>query len=249
MPKNPDNGLDINLSTEKEMGKLMLSHFVYPSVVVNKNLTIIQFFGITSPYLQPVTGKASFNILKMVREDLIIDLGSLLQEARRTKKKTSKEGLLIYNKKVQHEIAIEVVPKIIDDNLVFLVVFKETGIVHPVMELKNSKARTDHKEKRIRQLEEELMLSREVIKTTNEEYETTYEELQANHEEILSSNEELRSVNEELETSKEELQASNEELTTTNDELHKRNHELGQSQKELKKVNEQLEQFCLCIQS
>jgi two-component system CheB/CheR fusion protein len=234
---------ETNLSVEKEMTKLMLSYFVYPSVVVNKNLSIIQFFGITSPYLQPVTGKASFNILKMVRQDLIIDLGSLLQEARKTEKKTIREGIVIHNKKIQHELTIEVVPKKIDEELYLLIAFKETGVTNSFTDLKSSKDRTNHKEKRIQRLEEELMLSREVIRTTNEEYETTYEELQANHEEILSSNEELQSVNEELETSKEELQASNEELTTTNDELLQRNIELSESQKELKKVNEQLEQF------
>lgn len=243
-PKNASQPItEIYGNVDKEMGKFMLSNFVFPSVVVNKSLSIVQFFGVTSPYLEPVTGKASLNILKMVRKDLVVDLGSLLLEARKTERKTSMEGILISNKKNQHEITIEVVPQKIGDNMHFVVVFKETGVIQPHSELKNKTGKAGRQEKRIRKLEEELTLSREVIRTTNEEYETTYEELQANHEEILSSNEELQSVNEELETSKEELQASNEELTSTNDELHKRNIEISESQKELKKVNAQLEQF------
>jgi len=228
---------------EKEIGKFMLSNFVYPTVVVNKNQSIVQFFGVTSPYLEPVAGKASLSILKMIRKDLVVVLGSMLQESIKTRKKTSKTGIIITNKKNQVELAIEIVPQKIDDNYLFLVVFKETGVINLIADQKKSNIRGNQKEKKIQQLEEELLLSREVIRTTNEEYETTYEELQANHEEILSSNEELQSVNEELETSKEELQASNEELSVTNDELHTRNMELNESQKELKRLNAQLEQF------
>ncbi len=68
---------------EKNIGKLMLSHYVYPSVVVDKHMKIIQFFGTTSPYLAPITGKASLNVLKMIREDLVMDLGNLLQQAKK----------------------------------------------------------------------------------------------------------------------------------------------------------------------
>lgn len=229
---------------EKIMSKLVLSRFVYPSVVVNKNLMITQFFGGTSQYLQPVAGKASFNILKMIREELVIDLGSLLQLARKTEKNTSKEGIRIYNGKVPKEITIEVVPKKTPGDILFLVVFKENTVVElPPANEATSDGNIDQKDRTIIKLEEELIQSRGLIRSTNEEYETTYEELQANNEEILSSNEELQSVNEELETSKEELQSAVEELTTTNEELRKRNAELDASQKELKEVNEQLEQF------
>lgn len=230
---------------DKVVAKLMLSRFVYPSVVVNKNFIITQFFGITSQYLEPVTGKASFNILKMIREDLVIDLGSLLQQARKTEKIVFKEGIRIHTNKILKEISIEVVPKKSSGDLLFLVVFKENGVVLQPAENGGAKSNggSDKKDRTILKLEEELVQSRGLIRSTNEEYETTYEELQANNEEILSSNEELQSVNEELETSKEELQSAVEELTTTIEELRKRNNELDVSQKELKQVNEQLEQF------
>ncbi|HEX6891213.1 MAG TPA: CheR family methyltransferase, partial [Chryseolinea sp.] len=229
---------------EKAMSKLLLSRFVYPSVVVNKGLIITQFFGQTSQYLEPVAGKASFNILKMVREELVIDLGTLLQHARKTGKSTCKEGIRIENDKVTKEITIEVVPKHVSGDLFFLVVFKD----HAVIKLPNSNGAksvgdNNQKDRTILKLEEELVRSRGLIRSTNEEYETTYEELQANNEEILSSNEELQSVNEELETSKEELQSAVEELTSTNEELRKRNKDLDASQKELLELNAQLEQY------
>ena len=223
---------------EKDMGKILLSRFVPPSVVLNQNLNIIQFFGITAPYLGPVVGKASLSVLKMIREDLLIDLRTLIQQAKKTEKIAIKECIQIFNKKIKQEVTIEVVPKKADNELFLLVVFKETQISLPQKKEKSKKSgRTNNqKDLTIVRLEEELIQSREVIRTTNEEYETTYEELQANNEEILSSNEELQSVNEELETSKEELQSANEELTTINEELQKRNVELKESQNYAKAI-------------
>lgn len=225
--------VDVDGDVEKDIGKLILSRYVPPCVLVNKDLMIVQFFGIISPYLEPVTGKASLNVLKIIREDLVIYLGSLLQQARKTEKVATKEGIRIHINKTVKEVTIEVVPrKNISGDILFLVVFKENAIIQPLSKDKRDKlkTRTDSNERTIANLEEQLSESRVLIRNSNEEYETTYEELQAYNEEILSSNEELQSVNEELETSKEELQSAVEELSTTNDELLKRNIELKQSQ-------------------
>ena len=218
---------------EKEIGKLILSRYVPPCILVNKNLTIVQFFGIIAPYLEPVTGKASLNVLKIIREDLVIHLGSLLQKARKTQTVATKEGIRIHINNIPKDITIEIAPrKLPAGDILFLVVFKEhLSPVQPVKENgKKSSSGTSSRERTIVKLEEQLDESRALIRTSNEEYETTYEELQAYNEEILSSNEELQSVNEELETSKEELQSAIEELTTTNEELRKRNIAYKQSQ-------------------
>jgi two-component system CheB/CheR fusion protein len=214
---------------DKEIGKLILTNYVMPCVVLNDHLNIIQFFGITSQYLSPVVGKASFNILKMVREDLLIDLRSLILQARKTGKTVAKERISFYNKKERNELTLEVSPKKIENELFFLVVFKENTRA-PDNKTKKRQKTSRQNEQIIINLEEELSNSRELIRTTNEEYETTYEELQANNEQVLSSNEELQSINEEMETSKEELQSANEELITINEELQKRNIELKESQ-------------------
>ncbi|MBU0683942.1 MAG: ATP-binding protein [Candidatus Omnitrophota bacterium] len=79
----------------------------------------------------------------------------------------------------------------------------------------------------IKDLEKELVETKEYLQTVIEEQGNVNEELKNANEEILSSNEELQSTNEELETAKEELQSSNEELTTTNEELHNRNAEVS----------------------
>lgn len=223
---------------EKELSKVILERYVMPCVVLSEQLNIIQFFGLTTRYLSPVTGKASFNILKMIREDLLIDLRTQIQQVKKTGKISVKEGIVIYDKNVPHELSLEVAPKTIDNDLFFVVVFKENPNKARLDTNVQKKRKTSqgHKEQIIISLQDELSRSRELIRTTNEEYETTYEEFQANNEQILSSNEELQSVNEELETSKEELQSANEELTTINDELQKRNLELRESQNYAKAI-------------
>jgi two-component system CheB/CheR fusion protein len=219
-----------NTDGDKGMNKVMLSQYVFPGVVLNQNMVITQFYGDTSAYITSSPGKASLNILKMIRQDLLIDVRSLLQTARQTERVTIAENILVYNNKKPEQVTIEVVPKKIGGNQFFLMVFKENETLPSSPETEESKKGTVSMERIIGKLEDELTQSRDIIRTTNEEYESTYEELQANNEEILSSNEELQSVNEELETSKEELQSANEELTMTNDELQKRNLELKESQ-------------------
>lgn len=220
------------LDVDKELAKIILERYVMPCVVLNEQLNIVQFFGITTQYISPVTGKASFNILKMIREDLLVDLRTLIQQAKRTGKVCVKEGITIFDKTIPQELSLEVGPRRIGNEQFFVVAFKENPNKSKRENVRHKKVKTSgsQKDQIIIDLEDELIRARELIRTTNEEYETTYEELQANNEQILSSNEELQSVNEELETSKEELQSANEELTTINEELQKRNLELKESQ-------------------
>ena len=223
----------VDVDVEKDIAKLILSRYVPPCILVNKNLTIVQFFGPISTYLEPVIGKASLNVLKIIREDLVVYLGSLIQQARKTEKICTKEGVAVSLNNISKEVTIEVVPrKNASGDILFLVVFKENNVIQPLPKENGTKpkVRSESNERTIVKLEEQLTESRGLIRASNEQYETTYEELQAYNEEILSSNEELQSVNEELETSKEELQSAIEELSTTNEELRKRNMELKRSQ-------------------
>ena len=88
----------------------------------------------------------------------------------------------------------------------------------------------------VRELEEELLTTKEYLQSIIEERETSNEELRSALEEIQSSNEELQSTNEELETAKEELQSTNEELTTVNEELQQRNNELTRANNDLMNI-------------
>lgn len=215
--------------SETDIERFLLSRYVQPSLLVNEALTILQFFGHTTPFLEPASGKATLQLMKMIRHELVLDLKSLIRLARRTGKTAGKDGVVMaYDTVRRQKIKIEVIPRNSESGLLYLIVFT---IRHSKELTGNTgRRRGDEKHKAILQLEEDLIESKEAMRITHEEYESTYEELQAYNEEVLSTNEELQSVNEELETSKEELQSSNEELSTINDELSRRNVELKETQ-------------------
>ena len=78
----------------------------------------------------------------------------------------------------------------------------------------------------VRQLQDELKITREELQSTIVQLEGSNDQLKASNEEVTASNEELQSANEELETSKEELQSLNEELNTINVRLEDKVEEL-----------------------
>lgn len=220
------------VSIEGEADELLLRDFTPASMVVNSDMDIVRFRGATSPYLEPSTGNASLNLLKMVRQEFTLELRTLLHKAKKEGQSAKKSGIPSGKGRASRLTTIEVVPlKVASQMLHFLVLFSETEVATGAGEEVHSKGteRSDPKSKRIEALVHELSVQKEQMKSMNEEYEAANEELQSANEEVLSSNEELQSINEELETSQEELQSTNEELTTTNDELGARNKELGEA--------------------
>ena len=218
------------IDLEKETEKLLLRKYIPASVLVNKDLEILRFRGAVSKYLEPATGKASLNLMKMVKEDIAFELRTAVNQAKKQEKAIKKEGLQIRLNGFSKELDIEVVPiKGNEKNIYFLIIFQENGVVTGNG---SSKQKTQNKKiedannKRIMVLEDQLREARDGMRIMSEEFDATREELQTANEEVLSSNEELQSINEELETSKEELQSTNEELTTINEELITRNVEL-----------------------
>src|SRR4030095_11056135 len=66
-------GLRSELNAQREADRVTVNQFAPPGVLINAELQILQFRGPTSAYLQPTTGKASFDVLKMAREGLMLD--------------------------------------------------------------------------------------------------------------------------------------------------------------------------------
>lgn len=228
------NTLNKETASQTDVGKLsdniLLTQYVPASVVVNSELLIQRFHGATSRFLQPAQGKASLNLLKMLREDLVLELRSLLYKVRNEKVAAEKKAVQMQNGNRTDLVDLEVVPLLASSaEPYFLILFKASNSNQEAKtgaKLQNENGRENE---RISMLENELRDFKEQVNTMSEEFEATREELQSANEEVLSSNEELQSINEELETSKEELQSSNEELTTINDELQIRNNELKEA--------------------
>jgi two-component system, chemotaxis family, CheB/CheR fusion protein len=220
---------------QKKAEQILLSQCCPSAMIVNARMEVQHFLGKMGPFLEPATGTASLNLLKMVREELAVDLRTAFAEAAKTNAPARKEGVRMRSNGHFREVAIEVVPfKNSPAERVFLVLFRAGH--GPIEESKHGgRERTSAalRRREAQQLRQELGQTRKSLQTIIEDQEATNEELKSANEEIQSSNEELQSTNEELETAKEELQSTNEELTTLNEELQNRNAELGQVNNDL----------------
>lgn len=234
-PTAPD-GFRTELSAQREADRVSVNQFAPPSVLINSELQVLQFRGPTGPWLQPPAGKASFDLLKMAREGLMLPLRGAINEARKENKAVRRENLRVGDNGCARRANVEVIPLKNLRERCFLVVFEHAGEASagstlPGTKRGDSRLRGDDETggapRQVEELEAELAETRDFLQAMQEQHEAADEELQASNEEVQSANEELQSVNEELETSKEELESANEELTTLNDELSHRNAELN----------------------
>lgn len=210
---------------ESSIDHLLLSDYIPACAIINKDMEILQLRGNISHFLKLSSGKASLNILKMIKPEFAFELRNAINKALKTKQLIFKTGLEIKIESTYRRMSFEVRPLNIEwDEPLLLIVFNLLEHIEKNPIYTNSKTKSNlEKDTRIKNLEEELESTRVEINNIMETHETTYEELQAANEESVSSNEEFQTLNEELETSKEEIEATNEELITTNQELQTRN--------------------------
>ena len=215
--------------------QLLLQRFVPASVLVNYKGDIIYMTGRIGKYLEPVAGKANWNIYVMAREGLRNDLPGTLRKAMqnfdeitlRNIKVGTNGGTIVVNVTVQR---IESQDSIKD---LILIVFTDvtTKVVHEI-----PKVGTRSPTGKVKEMEIQLQRSYEDLQATREEMQTSQEELKSTNEELQSTNEELQSANEELTTSKEEMQSLNEELQTVNVELQSKVSDFVQANDDMKNL-------------
>jgi len=224
---------------QREADRLLLAKYVPAAVVVNEHLEIMQSRGHTGPYLELAPGKASLNLLKMLRPGLLFELQKALESARKNHSTVRKESLEFENNGNVGLTNVEIIPFKVppNDHQNFVIVFEDGASRVPrpmqVKAVKQPARDRRGKERQITQLKEELTAAKEYLQSIIEAHEATNEELQSANEEIQSGNEELQSTNEELQTSKEELESANEELNTVNDEMQHRNQQLSLANNDL----------------
>ncbi len=95
---------------QKEADRILLARYVPPSVLVNADLEILQFRGDTGPYLAPAPGKASLNLLRMVRPALEAGLRAAILRARKTNATVREEALPLHGEDGGRGVDLEVVP-------------------------------------------------------------------------------------------------------------------------------------------
>ena len=225
-------GLDVDhKGLDQAIDDVLVAEFMPSSVVINHQLEILQFRGTTGLFLSHPKGKATFNILKMARPELVFDLRNAIAKVIKSKQRIRKAGIEVKINAVLKVISIEIVPLKIEWNEpLLLILFAEQELAEDYSaQDTNGKSNSRAKDRRIKKLEEELAAAQADALTIAQDQDAYTEELQSANEEVVSSNEELQTVNEELETSKEEIESANEELSTTNQELQTRNDLLNES--------------------
>src|SRR6267142_5699969 len=69
---------------QREADRMLLARYTPAGVLVTSDLEILQFRGDTAPYLAPAAGRASLNLLKMLREGLLVPVRGALSSAKRS---------------------------------------------------------------------------------------------------------------------------------------------------------------------
>ena len=215
----------VNLQALAEQA--VLQQFAPPAALINPKGDILVISGRTGNYLEPVAGKANWNIFAMAREGLHNELPGACQRALRQKEAVVLRRLSVRTNGHWQPIdltvqALEAPPAL---RGLLLVVFTQA----PERPVRARGAKSGAASKRTAELELEIQRLREQVQITGEEMQTSQEELK-------STNEELQSTNEELTTSKEEMQSLNEELQTVNAEQQMKVDELSRANNDMKNL-------------
>jgi two-component system CheB/CheR fusion protein len=200
--------------------QVLLQRYAPPSVLVNEKGDILYITGRIGKYIEPVAGKANWNIHAMAREGLQQILPGLFRKAMQHYDPITLQNIKIGTNGESQFVDVTV-QRIENPNTIrgmILVVFVNVPVSTEQIPLENKTGKSRSTEKQ-KDLEMELQRSYEDLQSLREEMQTSQEELKSTNEELQSTNEELQSSNEELMTSKEEMQSLNEELQTVNVEL------------------------------
>ena len=249
----PPPTLSLEAEAQREADRYTLAKYAPAGVVVNADFDVLQFRGATGHYLEPTAGKASFNLLKMAREGLLMPLRTALHQASKDHLLVQKKDLLVRFNGHQEQVNLEVIPLKNLQEPCFLVLFEPAAqqsaeLRRLALELE-ARPRVGTKGEaaaEITRLRNEVVTLKEHLQSTTEEHDAVNEELQATVEEAQSANEELQSINEEVETTKEELESTNEELRTVNEEMNTRNVELNRVNSDMNNVFNGV-QMCIVV--
>lgn len=243
---NKDNALVSNIdlqSSPVEVSKrILLDRFAPACVVIDRSYDTKFLQGPVRNYLDFPSGEPTQNIVSMCAEGLRSNLRRAIVKSIQNDSPVSDVAPKVKrgDSFISVDITVEPLPREKSKEQLLLVVFRDKDEPSPqqpssssssLETIKSKKAKADLVSRDAidsedsdgddmhRQLEHDLLATREDLQTTIEEFETSNEELKASNEEVTSMNEELQSTNEELETSREELQSLNEELSTVNNQL------------------------------
>ncbi|MBG9377363.1 PAS domain-containing protein [Panacibacter sp. DH6] len=228
----------ISFSIQDMVKETIFTTFDKPYIIIDEHADIIEISGDVNKYISIKSGNANINLLRLIKEELHLELRSLLSNAVNNKKNVSGRLRRLKQDASQQLMRIQIKPLYLSKPKMpfFMVIFDSIDIEEPFLNVTEAQGSLLSDTKRIEELEYELEGNRQHMNTLIEELETTNEELQALNEELQSSNEEMQASNEELETSNEELHATNEELENAYVDLRTLTSRLARQKQMLEQV-------------
>ncbi len=229
----------LEVDQQQEADGIVLKRYAPPGVVIHENMEVVQIRGDVGNFIELGPGRATLNLLKLVKKELVAELRTALNQARKNQVPVQRKSVEFLHNGLPQCVNISVEPlRASRENHQYLIVFESAAPTVPAQVKRGGKLRAagPATKEEIAELRRKVTTSEEHFRSLVESKEASDEQYQSANEEILSANEELQSTNEELETSQEELQSTNEELNTVNDELHNRNVDLDRAISDLNNV-------------
>jgi two-component system CheB/CheR fusion protein len=226
------------LELQRAADRIVLARFGPAGLIIDERMNVLQARGQTSQFLEITPGAVTWNLLRVLRENIANEVRMAAQRAILENVPASALIHFVNDQNEEQQVQVDVLPitSASARPRSFLILFQPTG-GSPQYAAPEQPAPTqltvDEKDRLIAQLRQDLTSTRFHLQSLVEERDARNQELVSANEEIQSANEELQSTNEELETTKEELQSTNEELQTVNDELQQRNNVLAQTGNDL----------------
>ena len=222
-------------SVEQQILEALFEQYAPPSILVNSRSDIVHLHGELAPFMELPQGDITVNAIELTVSPLRLELRLLLQKAQRERRLIRTRAIELSGPDGRLLVTLVAVPVNgePDAGQNTLVLFETARPIEHMLSEDETSEETDF---RIRELEQELVATREHLETNIQEMEVSNEELQSINEEFQSTTEELQSANEEFQTTNEELQSTNEELHTVNDELRSKTAELELTNNELESI-------------
>jgi PAS domain S-box-containing protein len=201
--------------------QVLLDRFAPACVMIDRKLQVLYVHGAIENYLTFPTGELTTRITDMAREGLRARLRGIIGKCIETGRTASFTARTRRREK-SVPVRSTVIPlsHLRGSDGLLLITFEDLHF--PASKTGGQAAERGD----VRQLADELKITREELQSTIYQLEGSNDQLKASNEEVMAANEELQASNEEMETSKEELQSLNEELNTINLRLQEKVDEL-----------------------
>lgn len=206
-----------------------LSRNISPSVILDDQYQIIEVINDMSPFIKVKPGRFSINLFTNLSNELALFVNNILRRL-----KAGNEEVIFERIKGLDDYAnqtIKIKGQILDvhTSKYYLISFDfDSTVTETITVSHHAVVDIEHEiNERVKQLEHELLISKESLQAIVEELETSNEELQSSNEELIASNEELQSTNEELQSVNEELYSVNSEHQMKIEDLVRLNNDLS----------------------